>query len=189
MWIMSIKHKGTVSIETSRLLLRRFEEKDTKDMFERWAADPEVTKYISWGPHKDMETSRQRILSWLEGYKRNNSYVWAIEFKRNGAAIGSISVELADDKSESCEVGYCLSKEYWSCGIMTEALLAVMHFLFYEVGYRRIRAKHDNLNIASGRVMQKAGMKYIKLESRVGIRKDGSYYDCAVYEKTREEIG
>lgn len=188
MWIMGIMHKGTVTIETSRLVLRRFEESDAKDMYERWAGDLEVCKFLSWGPHTSVEASRRRILSWLEGYKRDNSYVWAIEFKRLGTAIGSISVELSDDKSDSCEVGYCLAKDYWSRGIMSEALIAVMHYLFYEIGYQRIQAKHDTMNVASGRVMQKAGMNFKKLENRAGIRKDGTYYDCAVYEKLRDEI-
>lgn len=185
---MSIRHKGTVTIETSRLILRRFEEKDAKDMYENWAGDPEVCRYLSWGPHTNVEASRKRILSWLEGYKRDNSYVWAIEFKRSGNAIGSISMELSDDRSESCEIGYCLAKEYWSRGIMTEALVAVMHYLLYEIGYRIIQAKHDNMNTASGRVMQKAGMVFYKLENRAGIRKDGTYYDCVVYIKQKEEI-
>lgn len=70
---------------------------------------------------------------------------------------------------------------------MTEALRAVMHFLFYEVGYEMIVAKHDTQNIASGRVMQKAGMEFVRVEAQAGKRKDGSYYDCAVYAKKIEK--
>ncbi len=184
---MSIQHKGTATIETIRLVLRRFEEKDAGDMFRNWAGDPEVCKYLSWGPYASVDASRRRILNWIDSYRRNNVYVWVIEYKKNGNAIGSISLEIADDNAGSCEVGYCLGKEYWSQGIMTEALFAVMHFLFYEVGYQRIQAKHDVLNVASGKVMQKAGMTYAKTEQRVGIRKDGTYYDCNVYVKWKEE--
>ncbi len=180
---MSIQHKGTVRIETLRLLLRRFEEQDAEDMFNNWAGDAEVCRYLSWGPHISADVSQKRIRNWVEAYRRDNSYVWALEMKGKGSAIGSISVEIADDIGESCEVGYCLSKEYWNRGVMTEALQAVLHYLFYEVGYRRIQAKHDVLNVASGRVMQKAGMQYVKTEHTVGLRKDGTYYDLDVYVK------
>lgn len=184
---MSIKHKGTITIETIRLILRRFRIEDAADMFHNWSGDPKVCKYLSWGPHKDVETTLRRITSWVNNYQFNNFYVWAIELKGKNMPIGSISVEISNDKAKSCEVGYCLGADYWNRGIMTEALRAVMHFLFYEVGYRRIQAKHDVLNIGSGRVMEKAGMQFQKLEYKVGIRKDGTFYDCAVYVKDMED--
>lgn len=183
---MGIQHMGTVTIETLRLILRRFEEQDAEDMFRNWAGDAEVCRYLSWGPHASVDVSLKRILNWCEGYKRDNSYVWALEAKGKGSVIGSISVEIAYDRGESCEVGYCLSKEYWNRGVMTEALRAVLHYLFYEVGYRRIQAKHDVLNVASGRVMQKAGMQYERTEHKVGLRKDGTFYDLDVYVKYKE---
>ena len=184
---MGIQHKGTVTIETLRLVLRRFEERDAKDMYQNWAGDPQVCKYLSWGPHSNEEVSRKRILSWLSNYMRYNSYVWALELKWNRQTVGSISVEIEDDRTQMCEVGYCLGKDYWNQGLMTEALIAVMHYLFYEVGYQRFQAKHDVLNIGSGKVMQKAGMHYTKTEEKVGIRRDGTYYDCNVYERRRSE--
>jgi len=180
---MLLRHLGTQPIETMRLQLRRFQLDDAEDMFRNWAGDPEVCKYLSWGPHQDVDVSRRRITYWMSSYQRNNLYVWAIELKHKKMAIGTISVEVTNESTLSCEVGYCLGKEYWGRGIMTEALHIVMHFLFYEVGFQKIIAKHDTLNIASGRVMQKAGMHFVNYEYRVGVRRDGSYYDCAVYEK------
>ena len=86
---MSIQHKGTVTIETLRLILRRFEEKDAQDMYHNWAGDPAVCRYLSWGPHANVEISRKRILNWLESYRRDNCYIWVIEDKRKGIAIGT----------------------------------------------------------------------------------------------------
>ena len=180
---MGIQHKGTNSIETIRLVLRRFRPEDAQDMFHNWAGDPMVCKYLSWGPHQDVDTSRRRIVSWVNNYEYDNFYVWAIELKGKYMPIGSISVEITNDNAASCEVGYCIGVPYWNKGIMTEALRAVMHYLFYEIGYQMIRAKHDVLNVASGNVMQKAGMKFVKIEYHVGVRRDGSHYDCAVYSK------
>lgn len=179
-----IQHKGTNSIETMRLILRRFEERDAKDMFHNWASDPEVCKYLSWGPHKDLDFTKRRIASWIKNYDNLNSYVWAIYFKKERKVIGSVSVEIANETQQSCEVGYCLGKDYWNRGIMTEALNAVMHYLFYDIGYQYIRAKHDILNVASGKVMQKAGMKFEKVQYHIGVRRDGTFYDCAVYGKS-----
>ena len=181
---MSIHHKGTKSIETIRLILRRFEVRDAEDMFNNWAGDLEVCKYLSWGPHRDVDVSRRRIMNWVSNYEYVDSYVWAIELKGRKKVVGSISVEISNETTGSCEVGYCIGKLYWSRGIMTEAYRAIMHFLFYDVGYQRIQARHDVLNTASGRVMQKAGMQFAKIDLRVGVRRDGSYYDCAVYSKS-----
>lgn len=180
---MLIHHKGTNTIETLRLVLRRFKAEDAEDMFHNWAGDPEVCKYLLWGPHKNAEASRKRIMQWVNNYDIDSSYIWAIELKAKNMAIGSISVELTYDSVFTCEVGYCIGRDYWNRGIMTEALRAIMHYLFYEVGYQQIQAKHDLLNPASGMVMQKAGMHFARYEYQAGVRRDGSYYDCAVYVK------
>ncbi len=178
-----IHHKGTNSIETNRLFLRRFEDRDAEAMYNNWASDPEAVKFLPWGPHQNPEVTRKRVRDIIVRYENNNYYNWAICRKYNNIAIGSISVELFNDLEQSCEVGYCLSREFWSRGIMTEALRAVMHYLFYEISYQKIVARHDVLNIASGRVMQKSGMSFEKLLYHVSRRRDGSDCDCAVYRK------
>lgn len=178
-----LKHIGTVEIETIRLRLRRFKIDDANDMFLNWASDPEVCKFLLWGPYNDPYPCYKRISYWVNSYAFKNTYVWAIELRSINTVIGSISVEITNDLNKSCEVGYCIGRAFWNRGIMTEALRAVMHFLFYEVGYEEIVAKHDILNTASGKVMQKAGMRFVKIESQAGKRRDGSLYDCAVYAK------
>lgn len=184
---MELQHKGTIPIETIRLYLRRFRLEDASDMYHNWAGDPEVCRFLSWGPHRNQEESAKRIRYVINNYGNDNYYVWAIELKSKNILIGSISLELSDDAKASCEVGYCLGRQYWNQGIMTEALLAVMHFLLYEIGYQRITAKHDVQNIASGKVMYKAGMQFYQMEYQVGKRRDQSRYDLAVYEKYKEE--
>ena len=178
-----LQHIGTNFIETLRLNLRRFEECDAKDMYHNWSSDPEVVKFLPWGPHQDIQVTERRIREWLLNYNNQNTYNWAICLKKDNIAIGSISVEIQNEVDRVCEIGYCLGKEYWNRGIMTEALRAVMHYLFYEVGYQKIIARHDVLNIASGRVMQKSGMSFDKIITHTSRRRDGSYCDCAVYMK------
>ncbi len=182
-----LQHKGTNSIETLRLILRRFEEWDAKDMYYNWASDAEVVRFLPWGPHTSISVSERRIIDWINRYHYPNYYNWALYLKRTRQVIGSISVEIQNDQERTCEIGYCISREYWGQGIMTEALRTVMHYLFYEIGYQRIKARHDTLNIASGRVMQKAGMHLEKTINQANRRRDGSFYDCAVYGKSIDE--
>jgi len=156
-------------------------------MFKNWASDVETLKYLPWGPHSDITVTKRRILSIVANYDHPNVYNWAIYLKSAGEVIGSISVETSDDKEEACEVGYCIGKAFWGREIMPEALKAVMHYLFFEVGYKKIIARHDILNYASGRVMQKAGMRLDKILYNVGRRRDGSIYDVAVYVKYKDE--
>jgi [ribosomal protein S5]-alanine N-acetyltransferase len=178
-----MQHKGTNTIETIRLVLRRFRIEDAKAMYQNWAGDMEVCKYLSWGPHPNEEASRARIRYWLSRYGEMNFYQWAIELKENNMPIGSISVEISSDRTASCEIGYCIGRDYWNRGLMTEAVRAIMHYLYYDIGYVMIQAKHDVLNVASGKVMRKVGMNYIKTEQNVGTRRDGTRYDCMVYQK------
>lgn len=178
-----MKHIGTNSIETTRLILRRFSPEDTFDMYSNWANDEKTLKYLPWGPHKDINVTNRRILSWVESYKKPDVYIWAIYLKSDNQVIGSISMEMSNDKEESCELGYCIGRSYWGRGIATEALRAVIHYLFYEVGYRMIFARHDTENIASGKVMQKAGMRYERTIPYAGRRRDGSEYNVDMYVK------
>ncbi|MBH1940184.1 GNAT family N-acetyltransferase [Mobilitalea sibirica] len=182
-----IKHIGTNSIETIRLILRRFDIQDANDMYHNWAGDPEVCKFLSWGPHDNISVTERRIRDWIRFYNQSNFYNWALFLKNEEKVIGSISAEILNDIDRTCEVGYCIGKEYWCRGIMTEALRAVMHYLFYEVGYHKIIAKHDVLNVASGMVMQKAGMQFDKVLFHANHRRDGSYGDVAVYVKNRKD--
>lgn len=183
-----IKHKGTVTIETTRLILRRFRPEDAYDMFTNWASDPEVVKYLPWGPHDNIIVTQRRIKTWTDSYSFDNTYNWAICLKRTSHVIGSVSAEILNDPGKACEVGYCIGKDFWGQGIMTEALRAVMHFLFYEVGYERITARHDIFNTASGRVMQKAGMRLDKIMYHVSMRRDKTFCDVAIYVKDIGDI-
>ncbi|ARC86365.1 acetyltransferase family protein [Clostridium argentinense CDC 2741] len=174
-------HKGTEAISTDRLLLRRFELNDAYDMFKNWANDSEITKFLSWKPHSSVEDTKEILGQWVNEYKDNNIYNWVIELKEIGEVIGSICIVKLDEKNYSCEVGYCISRMYWNKGIMSESLKAVIDYLFSEIEFNRIAAKHDTNNVASGKVMLKSGMKYEGTLRQVEIRDNKEFYDLAVY--------
>ena len=76
--------------------------------------------------------------------------------------IGDISIVEMNEDDSSCEIGYVLGKNYWSRGLMTEALKAILDFCFTQAGFQKVKARYANLNPASGHVMDKTGMSYLK---------------------------
>jgi len=150
---------GTKTIETERLILRRFTVDDAEDMYSNWANDPEVTKFLTWPVHKDVSFTRKLLTDWVSKYDEGDWFNWAIELKEEGKVIGNISVVEIKERAEAADIGYCLGRAYWGRGIMPEALKAVMDYLFDKVGVNRVAACHDVNNPKSGRVMDKAGMK------------------------------
>ncbi len=154
-------HCGTQRIETERLLLRRFSIRDADAMFRNWASDPEVTKYLTWPAHSSAEVSRAVLEDWVSSYAQENYYKCAIVLKAKGNdPIESISAMGMNDEIDMIHVGYCLGRDWWRQGIMSEALHAVMDFFFDEVGANRIESRHDPRNPHSGMVMKKCGMQY-----------------------------
>ena len=73
-----MNHIRTKTIETSRLILRRFKKDDSKDMFKNWASDNKVTKYLSWEAHENIKKSEDIISMWISNYDDNTVYNWAI---------------------------------------------------------------------------------------------------------------
>ena len=150
---------GTRKIETERLILRRFTVDDATAMYENWAKDPEVTKFLTWQPHENVDATRALLEDWIKHYEEGDTFNWAIQLKENGKVIGNISVVGLKEAAEAADIGYCMSRACWGRGIMPEALKAVMDYLFDKAGLNRVAACHDSNNPKSGRVMEKAGMK------------------------------
>lgn len=155
-----MNHQGTKTLETKRLLLRRFTLNDAQDMFDNWASDPEVTKYLMWPPHKSVDVSKAYICSLLEDYTRPDAYDWGIELRETGRVIGAIGVVRQNKAVGSVHIGYCIGKRWWHKGITSEAFSAVIAFLMEEVGVNRISSRHDPRNVFSGKVMEKCGLRY-----------------------------
>lgn len=153
-----MNHTGTPVLATARLVLRPFRIEDAHDMFTNWASDPEVTKFLTWPAHGSIEVSQYVLNDWIPRYAEPDYYQWAITI--DGHAIGSIAVVEHDDRVSKAHIGYCIGRSWWRQGIMSEALQAVMDYLFDIVSYNRLECRHDPRNPNSGAVMRKCGMKY-----------------------------
>ena len=181
-----LTHKGTQTIETSRLILRKAVREDAEPMFRNWASDPEVTKYLTWPTYEKVETAYQILELWSKEYEKPDYYQWMIVLKELGEPIGSISVVRQNDRVEEAEIGYCIGSRWWHQGVMTEALTAVIEYLFTEVGMNRVAARHDPNNPNSGAVMRKCGMKY-EGTHRACDRNNQGICDAAQYAILRSE--
>lgn len=159
--------QGTQRIETSRLILRRFVFSDAENMYRNWARDPAVTEFLSWSPHKNVNETKKILRKLRREYHNKNFYQWAIELKEIGQVVGMIAVIKENINWHNGkkaviekELFYCLGRNWQGKGIMTEATIAVIDYLFGNTDTTRITAKHNTENPASGSVMRKAGMQY-----------------------------
>ena len=96
-------NKGSIKLETDRIILRKLSVKDAKEVFKNWTSDENVSRYMRWTTHKNVEDT----IAWLkeeeENYKRDNYYNWGIELKQTKELIGSISAlyREEDDRYDS----------------------------------------------------------------------------------------
>ena len=154
-------HRGTIPLESPRLLLRRFSPEDARSMYENWASDPEVTKYLMWPTHTSTDVSKMVLDDWTNSYDKEDYYQWAIVPKDNDdAPIGSISIVGMKERVGSVHIGYCIGRKWWHQGITSEALAALIDFCFEELEANRVEARHDPKNPNSGAVMKKCGMTF-----------------------------
>lgn len=185
-----MEHIGTQRIETERLILRRFVKSDAKAIFENYANDDEVTHFLTWPSHKELTVTQAVLDEWVEGYQNEDQYKWAITLKEKpDEVIGDISASITDAnrKIDACEIGYVISRAHWGKGYMTEAMRAVTMYLLKEAGFNRVMACHDVANLASGKVMQKAGLQFEGIH-RQGSRNNLGIVDSAQYAILREDL-
>lgn len=171
------KIKGKI-IESERLTLRAFEEKDLEDFFE-YASVSGVGEMAGWRHHENKEETKAILDLFMKEDK-----VFAICLKSNGKVIGSLGVEkygleeVLTEFSElkGREIGYVLSKEYWGKGLMPEALKAMIEYLFNDCDLDFLICGYYDKNNQSKRVQEKCGFKaYRKLvfDTKMGTRETG----------------
>ena len=174
-------HKGTKIIETERLILRRFEPGDARDVYNNWACDDDVNRYMTSTSLTDPSQAEKAVDSWASRYN-DEFYHWNITFKDNSTvkSAGFVCVVACDNDAQKVELGYCIGKKWWNNGYMTEAVKAVVDYIFNEVGVNRVEIQYDTDNPASGKVAQKCGMQY-EGTLRQNMNNKGKFCDIAVY--------
>ena len=148
-------HVGTKEIKTKRLVLRKFRLDDAQNMFNNWANDERVTKFLSWKPHENIDLTRKILSEWIENYQKTDYYNWCIEM--DNMPVGNICVVEINNEINGAELGYCLGYNWWGQGIMPEAMSAVVDFLLNNTEIKQVYAGHNIDNQKSGNVLKKCG--------------------------------
>jgi ribosomal-protein-alanine N-acetyltransferase len=148
----------TFIIETPRLRLERLNLKDAEAMF-HYASDPEVTKYLTWPRHTSLEDARTIIPALQKAIEEGSNDGFAIHLAGAGM-IGTVGMKWRPENKG--EIGYVISREHWHKGIVTEAAVAFVAYLWEQ---------YDNLEFidarcfaghnASASIMKKLGMKFL----------------------------
>ena len=183
-----VKNIGTNTIETDRLILRRFKMEDYKDFYREVGSDEKVSKYVEWDKHKDENVTKSLLEKWVSDYEEDYTFRWCVTLKEDGSLMGSIDCVHKNIKHATCEIGYVYGSRFWGKGYATEALKAVIDYLFNEANFHTIVAMHMANNPASGKVMQKAGMKYEgTLRDRIIDKNTKQYDDLLSYSISRPD--
>jgi len=176
---------GTVQMETERFILREFQMSDAHDMYSNWLSDKDSAKYNAWRVHSSIDETKEYLSEWIGFYKKKDYLHWAVVDKETKEVIGSVTVSNIKKWKRYCEIGYTVAKKLWNKGIATEVLICILHYLTQEVGFEKICAIHDIRNQASGKVMKKAGMKFVKDKTQIFLNSSNLIMKCSLYEFTK----
>ncbi len=167
-------------------MLRRPRPEDAQTIFEAYAQDPEVVRYLTWRPHHHLQETVAMVARALEDWEAGRTFRWVVARRREDRAIGM--VELRPD-GHRLELGYVLARRYWNRGYMTEAVQAVVTWALEQPGIYRVWAVVDVENRASARVLEKAGLQLEGVLRRWSVHPNVSPAprDCLCYSAVRAE--
>lgn len=180
-----------VYLETERLILRRFAPDDL-DALVALDADPAVMRYINGGRPTTREDMRDDYLPhWLAYYERGDAWgFWAAIERATGAFLGwfHLRPQAGTDPDDEPELGYRLVRSAWGKGYGTEGSRALIDKAFSELGARRVYAATMAVNEGSRRVMEKAGLRFVRaFHADWPDRIEGEEHGDVEYALTREE--
>lgn len=170
-------------LTTERLVLRRPLFTDAGDIHE-YASDPQVTRFMAWRTHTDIQEAIQFIKTCSEWWDSGKEFCWVITTKPDGRTIGAVGCR---PQGEEVCFGYVLNREAWGNGYATEASRAVVAWAQRLSGTRRVYATCDAENLASIRVLEKTGLSLEGVLRKDVIRPNISQEprDTCVYVKFR----
>jgi RimJ/RimL family protein N-acetyltransferase len=147
--------------ETERLVLRPYVDDDLADLA-RLHGDPEVTRWLYWGPRDidEVRTVLARKIAGLTLAADGDAISLAIELRETGAMIGDAVVILTSAAHEQAEVGYLIDPAHQGHGYATETTRELLQIALGDVQLHRACGRIETRNVASGRVLERAGMRH-----------------------------
>ena len=168
-----------MELRTERLLLNSFRESDAS-LLAKLAGDKRVVEMMASIPYP-YETSMAE--SWIRSHQKQReegfNYIFAIRLKESRDLIGSINIRL-NKRHNWGSLGYWVGYQYWGQGYGTEVLKKVIQFGFEEKRLNRVWAEYKTMNVASGRMMEKAGMKHEGIMRNHHKQSPNNYLDMSI---------
>jgi RimJ/RimL family protein N-acetyltransferase len=143
-------------IETERLVLRIPSLADAEAIFNSYAQDENVLRYLIWLPHKDIHETEAFLADCVVAWKNTSRFPYVIVLRDSDEVIGMIEIRLNDFKAD---VGYVVSRQHWGKGVATEALRSLVDWALRQPAIFRVWALCDVDNPASARLLEKVGMQ------------------------------
>lgn len=181
-----LTHIGTTTIETDRLLLRRFEYSDDDAMLQYWIADEKIQSMYSEPVYTTKEAVKELLDKYISSYEKEDYYRWAIILKETGECIGQIAYFLVDSKNHFAEIEYCIGSAFQCRGYATEATKAVIRYGFEKMELHKVQICTKEINAASKRVIEKCGFLY-EGTLRDYFYMDGKYIGRLYFSMLRSE--
>lgn len=176
---------GPPRLETERLILRALTPDDAAAIF-AYASDPEVARYVVWEAHRSVKDAEAFLDLTMGRYASGEASDWGMVYKGDGRLIGTSGFVAREPEHARAEVGCVLHRGYWGMGLAAEALGAMISFGFERMGLNRIEGRCIAENMASARIMEKAGMVYEGTMRQREFMK-GEYRDMKLYAILKDE--
>ena len=155
--------KTAPTLYTERLVLRSFSLDDAADV-QRLASDPKVSSTTDAIKHPYEDGTAEKWSKWChEAFEAGKRVNFAITLRTDGTLIGTVGLLfLTYQEREAAELGYWIGKSYWNYGYCTEAAKAAVVYGFQKHNIDLAYAYYFKRNPASGRVLEKIGMRYVE---------------------------
>ena len=171
---------------TGDLILRKVRREDASLYYQRIGSREQVTRYMLFNAHTDISESVASVEKVLARYETGKCYRWAIALAEDNTIIGIVELLRFDEVQNTGSFAYMIGDAFWGRGFGTQALKAVLDFGFEQMELNAVEADHMAANPASGAVMRKAGMTYLRTDEGK-YQKNGCIYDATVYRITRNQ--
>ncbi len=161
--------------------MRRPQSDDVNAIF-KFSSNSDVTKWLNWPTSSNIESVLANLAHWTTRWECGEEYFWVITTSDDSVVVGSMTSRIHGD---TADVGFLLDSDQWNRGIATEAVIGLRKQLEHLAGIARIVAVCDTDNVASARVMQRAGLackgiaeRYITCPNISTTPRDAYIYAC-----------
>ena len=142
--------------ETSRLVAKPAAVEDAQVVFDEYASDAAVAKYMTWTPHRSVADTANFLKRCERAWRDGSAYPWTLWQKQDGAFVGLVEIRVT---ASAVDLGYALARRWWRQGLMSEALAPVVQWALAQPTIYRVWATCDVENLASARLLERLGME------------------------------